>query len=479
MDKIMKKTAAALIFFAVTVGIFAQKASDLNKQGAEFGEQGKFDEALKHLDEAERKYSINTSRAYHNKAYVLELQGKGEEAAANYEIALKLNPEQVDTIERVGFWSFKKGDFDRAVLLGEQVLKLDPSNMEVRQWLPEAYKQKMFQPKVSADKPEDIKNDEPKSLVEQAAAEEKKAKIPKMMLSLDAGLRFGYDITEDLTYPDYIDSPGKIINIPYNANGWYRPGKNFDLIFRISNPYLGATMPNAVSQDEFIEAGFKLGKFRIGGGLIMSHYYDDFNFNKLLNLTDFKFGGSLAIPGKEGETKITLYPRLLPMDNEYFTIFDESLDTSYIELKHSYVASGSLSYYTRISSNGYYFFDHKNEISNYYGFTEIGIGLILDNQDKVDKNSVSLSIEYCKRLIFYDLNEDKPYSYFNGQGFFGFDYSSMDFSGYYGSSDILRTEAKETLTDTVFIYQKLTFEFVDRHFRRNEFIVNLGAGVLL
>ncbi len=475
----MKRTVICLIILFSVNFISAEKAADLNKSGAAFGEQGKYDEAMKQFTDAEKKYRENTARAYHNKAYILELQGKGDEAAANYETAMKLNPEQIDTVERVGFWSFKKGDFDRAVELGESVLKKDPANMEVRQWLPEAYKQKMLKPKVEAKPEKAVEAGDPKSLVEQAAAEEKKAKIPIAMLALDIGLRFGYNVTKEQDYPKYIDSPGKIINIPYNAHGWYRPGKNFDLIFRLSNPYLGGTMPNTVSQEEFVEAGFKLGSLRLAGGFIMSHYYDDFNFNKILNLTDIKFGGSLTIPSKEGETTLTFYPRLVPMDNALFTIYDESLDTSFLELKHSYVASGSLSYYSRVSSNGYYFFDHKNEISNYYGFTEIGLGLTLDNQSSLDKNTVSLSIEYCKRLIFIDLNNDEPFGYLNGQGFLGFNSGEAGFTGYYGSSDVLRINAKESISDSIFVYQKFMMEFVDRHFVTNEFILHAGAGVLL
>lgn len=477
------------VFFSLSsVNLFAEKAEELNTQGVELSNQNKFDQAQEKFDQAVEQYDTTAARALHNKAYVLEIQGNILEAMNTYQKAIDRNPDQVDSIERLGFWFYKSGKYVEAVSLGEKVLKLDPENKDVVKWLPDAYKLKLENPPKPEKKDipeveEEKENieEQNKSLAEQAEEEKKEIKVPYFMVALDAGLRVAYDL-DGKKYPYYVSSPGAVINAPYKLHGWYKAGKNFNLSYKISHPFYGATIPNVVSQEEFAEARFSLGNFTLGGGIQLSHYNDDFVFDKQLSLHDYKLGGVFQYAGEEGTTEIVLYPKYLPPDTKPTTIKDESFDTSFIQIKHTYVATDTLSYYSRVSSNGFYFYDHKNTVSNYWGYVEIGLGFILDNKNNIDARSVSLLLEFNKRFIYQSLDNEKPYSFFNGQGFLGFDSGKQEgsyFASYFDSSSVVRIQAKESIDDSFFIYQDFEMEIVGIKFTRHEFLIKAGAGLLL
>lgn len=471
-------------FLITSLNIYtAEKADSYNSQGVEFGNAGQYEEAQKSFDEAAEIYNNTSARALHNKAYVLEIQGNITEAIATYKEAIKRNPNQVSSLERLGFWEYKSGNYAEAVEYGEKVLKLDPTNKAVLKWLPDAYRLKLENPPKKEEKEEEpTKEEENKSLAEQASEDEKAdIKVPFFMISLDAGIRMGYDV-DGRWYPFYINSPGKIINIPYNLNGWYKAGDNLEIVFRVSHPFYGVSIPNVISQEEFVEARLKKGKITFGGGILLSHYYDDIVFRKTLSLNDYKFGGMFSYSGEEGITEFTMYSKFLPPDFKFLTLYDNSLDTNFIQLKHTYVASDTLSYYTRVSSNGFYFYDHKAKICNYWGFVEMGLGITLDNKNQIDADKASITFELNKRFVYESLNNDKPYSLLNGQGFMGFDLSKKGgsyFSSYKCSTTVIRIIAEESLNDKWFLKQSFEIETVGIAYTRHEFLIKAGAGLYL
>ena len=120
--------------------LYSQDAKKLDKRGIKYGEMERYDNAVKNFDKAIDIYNKNSSKTYHNKAWVLELKGEFEKAILSYEEAIRRNSEQLPSYERVGYLYYKTGKYEKAVNTGEYVLKMDLNNSEVVKWLPDAYR---------------------------------------------------------------------------------------------------------------------------------------------------------------------------------------------------------------------------------------------------------------------------------------------------------------------------------------------------
>ncbi len=94
----------------------------------------------------------------------------------------------------------------------------------------------------------------------------------------------------------------------------------------------------------------------------------------------------------------------------------------FFEFSYRYDVDKSLAYYSRISAADYYFFDHRNRISNYYGVYELSLGLVLGKYDEATKQKfLTFTIDLTERFYLLDLANDEPYRFANGQGLFGVD----------------------------------------------------------
>ena len=103
------------------------------------GEKKQYKEAIEQFDRAIEIYDKESAQAYHNRGWAYELNGNIEKAIPDYEEALRRNPYQVISGEKLGYIYYKKGDYENAIRVGEIVLKYDPENEEVPKWLPDAY----------------------------------------------------------------------------------------------------------------------------------------------------------------------------------------------------------------------------------------------------------------------------------------------------------------------------------------------------
>ncbi len=149
----IKITVCTTLLLCAAVATASDNAKRYNRQGVELGKQKKYNEAIKEFDRAIKKYDKNSAMTYHNRAWAFELQGNTTAAIKNYEEALRRNPVQVVTGEKLGFLYYKSGNYIAAVRVGEHVLKVDPNNKAVPKWLTDAYKKKLEQERLARLKP--------------------------------------------------------------------------------------------------------------------------------------------------------------------------------------------------------------------------------------------------------------------------------------------------------------------------------------
>ena len=471
----MRLILLTLYFVLTAVGLYADTPQEINRRGAELGKQGSYDEAMKEFGKASEIQNKESSKYYHNKAWALELQGKNDEAVKFYEKAIERNPSQADSLERLGYHHYKKAEYEKAVEYGEKAAAINPRVPYLNGWLPEAYRLNLLaksseQPETAED---EIETEEQRS--DESAVKEE---VKFFGCSFDLNLRYGRNVRGGRPY--YINSKSKTINLPFSLNMWFRPNNFFMFSMRAENPYWGAGVDRAVSQQEFLEGSFSFGSFSLGCGLWFTHYTDDFVFEKSENLNDCKMGILVSYSNEKSATNIRLYPRLFLRDTKNLSD-GRTLDCGMYEFSYSYSVHKALRYYSKISEYDFYLFDHDAVRSHYWGFFEIAIGLSLDYDSGSFVKGGSIFVEYAKRINLRKLDEDNPYNTFNGQGLLGFD-SSKDpsyFSGQRSRSNIIRVGASEKIDSKSYLYQKLIIEIVDRHENHQEMLVGFGGGINL
>jgi hypothetical protein len=477
------KTIALMIMLPQL--LFAESAQDLNRRGAEVGEQKRYDEAIELFSRSAAAYDAESARYYHNKGWLHELQGDPERAFQLYERAVQLNPLQPESLERLGFHYFRKGNYAKSIELGEKAAGLNPSVPNLKDWLPEAYRRGLETAALKRIEEENVKKQEetPNSIGVTSAAEadklSAKPELKRIGINADVVLRYGYDVRNEGA-PFYVDTPGVITNIPFTIGMWFQPNDFFRVVTTLENPYWGAVTPQIVGQQEFLEATFMLGTITVGAGMWFTHYSGEEAFGRKMTLSDMKMGFIAGHTSAESESLLRLYPRLLPSDTRQFSD-GKTLDCALYEFTHRYFIEKTMSYYSRLSEYDFTLFDHDVPVSHYWGFFEIALGFSLDFGPLGVMRGGSFYIEYAKRFNLRSLNESKPYAFLNGQGYLGFDRDGDPeyFNGYRSTSNILRIGASQSITESTFVYQKLYLEIVDRHEKRQELALRVGGGVML
>lgn len=132
-----------LFLLICVVPLNAKTPTDHNKKGIDYGKQNNYNEAIKEFKQSLRISNRSTAKTLHNLAWACELTGRIKEAIRYYREAVKRNPRQTPSVERLGFLYYKTEKYTLAVKYGERVLKLDPTNSTVIEWLPDAYRKKL------------------------------------------------------------------------------------------------------------------------------------------------------------------------------------------------------------------------------------------------------------------------------------------------------------------------------------------------
>jgi hypothetical protein len=490
MRTYFKKINILLILFLFSFPLYSQKAIDPKKtseRGVQFGQQKRYDEALKEFDNAIKSYNTSSSKTFHNKGWVYELKGDIPNAVSAYEEAVKRNPDQVPSLERVGYLYFQTGRFEEAVAAGEHVIQLDPKNTEVIKWLPEAYVMRLKKQRDSlVVKQEDDKKKKEEKKVEPAQEEKKEPPQRYFYATFDFMIRTAYyfkDGEESKGY-HYVTTPGLYMNVPEMLHLNATPSKIFEFDLEAGRPDLGALSPNLIIHTEKFEAITHLGKYALGIGGLLNHYRSSFAYadGESHTLHDFKTGFIFGFEDDEVGLLFKLYPRSLPHDGDGSS--GKTLDTDYMQIDYKYKVDKILNFYSWISVKDYYYFDHETEISNYWGVYELGLGISLGKYQNIARyiNYLTVSLDFTERFYMRDLNNDKPYNFANGQGWFGANgdkwFKGDPFSGYRAPGHVLSLKMEEGINDNFFLYQKLIIEMVDRREDHDEYSLMLGLGAV-
>ncbi len=480
----------ALVVGAGSAALFSQENINdiMNNAGVRLGEQNRLDEAIEQFDKAIDFREKAAAKAYHNKGYALEKKGDLKEAIKYYEAAWKWNPKQVPTGERLGYGQYKTENFDRAIEVGEAVMRLDPRNTQVPVWLADAYRRR---------------GDKKKGADTAAPAAEK----PRVFyLSIDAMARMGLYYGAKSHYGGlyhtnlhgfrYVPDPGLVTSIPYTIFISITPVPLIQIDLTVENPWLGGvTPPGLVVQTEKAEFLFNIKNFTLGAGAMVNHYDDGVAFYKRYRLTDVKVGFIFGYRKDDIEAKITWYPRMLVMDPRSST--GKTFDVGSLRIDYAYQAFPDIKLYGLFHFRDYYVFCHSfdwrvfyasyyrysENIASYWGVYDMGLGLTFNNLARhADGTELfSLSVEWLERFYLRDLNNDAPYTLApNGQGWFGLNLKKFTkgrpFSGFWALSQVLSLRLDEQLTRNFFMYQKIIAELADQDSEHHEFNLQIGMG---
>jgi tetratricopeptide (TPR) repeat protein len=489
MQTYLNKINIILILFLFSIPLYSQKAIDPKKtseRGVQFGQQKRYDEALKEFDEAINAYNSSSAKTYHNKGWVYELKGDIPNALVCYEEAVKRSPEQIPSLERVGYLYFRTGKFEEAVTAGERVIQLNPKNNEVIKWLPEAYAMRLKkQREALMAKQETDKKAKEEKKPETAPEPKKEEPVRYFYAAFDSMIKTAYyrrDGEKDKGY-HYQTTPGLYMNVPEMLRINATPSKIVEFDAEAGRPDLGALSPSLIIHYEKLEAILHLGKWALGVGGMGNHYRSSFAYEDGKNRTlhDFKTGFIFGYEDEEVGLLFRLYPRYLPHDSNGST--GKTLDTDYLRIDYKYKIDKLLIFYSWFSARDFYYFDHDAKISNYWGVYDFGLGVGLEKYRDIAKylSYLSVSLDFTERSYLRDLNNQKPYKFANGQGWYGANsdkwFKGDPFSGYRASGQVITLRVEEGIIDNFFLYQKFIAELVDRKEDHDEYSIMLGLGV--
>jgi len=120
--------------FRHTVSVTVDNFQAENDLGVSLKNQGKLDEAVKHLREAVR-ISPDRARSQHNLGVALAKQGKLFEAILHLSKAVELMPEHIKAHHNLGIALARLGRLDEAIVQFKEALRIDPNYAEAHNHL--------------------------------------------------------------------------------------------------------------------------------------------------------------------------------------------------------------------------------------------------------------------------------------------------------------------------------------------------------
>ena len=478
-NKLKFITVFALIsLFSFCDLVAKTSAKSHNRYGVSLGQKRKFKKAQKEFDIAIKIYDKNSSISYHNRGWIFELQGDYEKAIASYKEAWRRSPKQIATGEKLAYLYYKTEKYNEAIVVAESVLKIDSKNSSIPKWLPDAYMKRLAQQKKLEQEKARLallKEKKKKDLSNAAKAEMKKNTM--FDLYADFMIRSGYYFNGGGGYK-YVSDNGMMVNFPWSLRLNFEPNKHFLVRFSLENPFLGALTPDIISQNETIDASYRLGNYMLGIGMTFNHYSGTAAFSRALSMSDMKVGFIFGYKKKKSKTVVSFYPRYIPHDGESSSNF--TMDYDMLRVDYSYEMSPTMKYYSIFSAQDYYVFNHTTTLSDYWGVYQFGLGMSLgDVVGETILERIKFTIEFVEKIYTENLQNTNPYGLFNGQGFMGMDgskwFKGSPFSGYKAMGHQLSLIGEEGVNNTIILYQKFIFEMGDLSQDHHEFNFQMGA----
>ena len=473
----MMRVVISMIILLAASGVLQSQSRDAieqNRSGVDSANAGQYPEALMHFNTSIEIHDKVSAKEIHNIGWLYELNGDNENALIFYEEAIRRNPEQVHTLERAGFIHYIQKDFNKAILYGERVLKIDQMNQEVIKWLPDAYAQ-MFKLKGQMISDNAAKKEQQK-IVEQVKEQKKEEKKQRrfLLVTYDTMLRFSYKLQGSKGLK-YSQTNSYLLNMPGMLNADFTPTDQWEIKAQTGVPYYGALAPDLVWWTEKVEGYFYQKSYFLGMGLMGNHYGGSSMYDTRKQQSDYKLGVIVGKYQERSRLDIILYPRMFPADNG--TESKVSMDVDSVEVAYSYLLSDDQKIYGKMKLNDFYYFNNTLKRSNYYGVYDFTVGFGLHDKPAA---SYFFRFEYTERMYLKNLNNNRPFSMFNGQGVFGLDayhwFLGKPMSGIEAFASVFSVYAQEQIIPHFFIYQKFSVELVPLSQKQHDICLLLGVG---
>ena len=121
-------------------------------------------------------------------------------------------------------------------------------------------------------------------------------------------------------------------------------------------------------------------------------------------------------------------------------------------------------------------------IGHYMGYYDLNFGLILgDLKSRSYIIPFEIEIIWTNRLYFLDLNDDDPFAFGNGQGFFGLSTEDFlegkPFSGFRSNAHGFRLSSRQLFFDRFILEETFEYEFIVKQ-PFNAFIFSIKASIV-
>lgn len=471
----MKKILIVTVSLLIAIPLSAQsEAAKLNKRGVELGNKGYFIDANSNFNKAITLLDKETAKTIHNIGWLYELKGEKENALLFYEEALRRNGEQLHTLERAGNILYLLKQYDKSIVYGEHVLKIDPLNKDVMIWLPDAYAQ-MFKLKGKTIDQTEAANEQKKidaDLKEKQAEERKYRRY--ITATYEATVRTSYLRAGGNGF-HYTKTPAYGYNFPHMFTIDATPFESWEIKANTGVPYYGALIAPPVGWTEKAEMTFNKKNYFLGIGLMGNHYKNPVAENKYEKLSDYKLGIIFGKYEEKSRLDIAIYPRMFPSDTG--TAKGNTLDVDSVDISYWTLLQDGYKFFWKIALYDFYIFDNDTPLSNYCGVYSAAIGLGIN--DKLSSPYV-VRLDITERMYLENLANERPYSYMNGQGMFGLDgyqwFKGKPMSGIKTFSTAFSCYVEERIIPRFFLFQKASVEIVGKKSRGNDFCLTFGFG---
>ena len=132
-QKKLTKTSVLILvtlFFGVCTS-FAQAPTeeDILKKGIDYSRHDKYDEAIAEFNNA-IKINPGSANAYYGLGFIYDKKGDLDKAVANFSKAIEIDPALTDAYYNRGFAYYKKGSFDQSISDYGKVIELSPNSAD-------------------------------------------------------------------------------------------------------------------------------------------------------------------------------------------------------------------------------------------------------------------------------------------------------------------------------------------------------------
>jgi tetratricopeptide (TPR) repeat protein len=480
----------------------AAEVDKLNWEGIDLSNDARYSEAADRFQRAITLDDTRAARTYHNVAYTYELVGDKNKALESYQKAVARNPRQTISWQSLGKMQYTMGLYKDAVISGETTLKLDPRNVPVQKWLPDAYS------KLAEQKMYDARNDLSGDPANNPNCEAR----PDVIAEVGVHFTAIAALDKQSTAFNYYQPQGVMKSVA-GAYAEFNPLR--ELTFRVNGktPYFGILQPNFYAGQQNIEMQYNFKYFFVGAGILFSQlnienstvptstvtYVQNTEYT---SISDTKFGLFFGGRDELNFFMLRIYPRYLFRDDTTApksTAFDVAkIDLEYrrnlrlsigtaVDEKQPASKGPFTDIIVKVGIDEIYITEYKpvtgtDAIGHYFGTYDFSIGMEFGRlQREFDKIGFTYGFLLTERLYFQDTTNSNTTGFGNGQGYFGFNTTGAAtgnaFSSYRNNSFIVTLFSAQMFKGRYVLREKLFFESTPSSERNHAIGLQVSFGV--